>query len=202
MSKIILFGFFILITFSVLSQQNATLYFRNGSKLEGIAQITKFSEVKFQKNKESKKVKYSYRELDKIVIWDKDRNKYIEYRYKVPVSETPKLLEIILEGYVSIYRKTHLNFGGTLGTILYMTFDDNKTLAHKLGYIDVPPYKLSLFKEYIPDFNTKNKSIKKKLIKKVKRCKDILNKLEKEKKEFRKKGILDLVIYYNNNCKR
>ena len=199
MNKSSYFIFFLLsITLNVIAQKGeATLFFRDGTKIEGLARITKFSEIKFQKSKESKKITYNYKNIDKITIWEKKRKEYVEYVYKVPIGVKPMLLEIILKGNISIFRKTQLNFDRTFGTVLYMTNNDNKILAYRLGYISVSPYK-RLFSEHMPDYNTRNKSIKRKLFKRIKGCKEILNKIEN--KDFHKKGILDIVNYYNDNC--
>ncbi len=199
MKKKIFLAIVLISTILGAQNQKATLYFRDGTSATGLARIIGANvKIKFRKNKNSKKIFYSYKKVDKILIRENDED--VMYQFKIIQNKkTPLLLEILKEGKVTLYRNVRWNsFGGAptwnaTGTMYftkgytypisnYYVSRDNKDVVFHLGA------KGSLF----------TKNFKKAASEYFKDCKALVNKIQK--KEFRKKDIIEIVGFYNTNC--
>ena len=194
-SKILTIVCFLFLSKGISQNKNATLYFKNGTTLVGLAKITKFNEVKFRKSKGSKKSKFNSKTISRIIIQERTNN--IEYVYRtIKDRNHPILIEPIEKGEITIYKENQVNYNGSMSVILYIS-KGNGNMAFKLGVV---PYKdFSIFdKKYRPEYNPRAKRMLKTILNEVKDCSELMKKIES--KEFKKKGLLDIAKYYNKNC--
>lgn len=201
--KQLLFTLTLLITLSSFSQnQKATLFFRDGTSLEGLARITNFGDkIKFKKDKNSEKIIYNSQKVDKIVIRENDED--VTYQYKIIKNrKTPLLLEPLKEGKVTLYRDLKqgyspgmqmggygvggmgMNFGGgrSYSISSYYVSKDNGNIVIHLGD------KGTIF----------TKNFKKAASEYFKGCSELVKKIQS--KEYRKRDVVEIVEYYNENC--
>jgi len=113
MKKIIFILVFLVILPLAAQKNKATLYFRDGTVVEGLAKITSKKKIKFRKKKGSKKELYNYEDLDRVKItfnnWD--RLTISTYFYKKTELNKYSLLREIIKGKLSLYEKKIINSG-------------------------------------------------------------------------------------------
>ena len=87
----------------IAQNKKATLYFKDGTILTGLAKKTDFNEIKFRINKESKNVKYDSRTISKMIL--NEGKVDVEYVYRtIPDRKNPVLLEPLEKGNITIYK--------------------------------------------------------------------------------------------------
>ncbi len=186
----------------IAQKQKATLYFRDGTTQTGLAKLFDLSnfggKIKFRKDKNSNKIIYTSLEIDKISIRENDI--YVIYQYKIVENKgTIVLLELIAKGKVTLYRdqtqgyyssgtrmgggfnSSGVGMGRSYSINNYYVSKDNKNVSH-LGS------KGTLF----------SKNFKKSASEYFKDCSELVNKIQS--KEFKKRNIVDIVEFYNENC--
>lgn len=172
--------------------EKGTLFFRDGTIEKGYIK-KKDNELKFKKKiTDKKKTKYTYKKISKVIINEKGKD--IEYHYKIVKGKrknTPKLLQLILLGRVSLYKiaiqdqlgnnasPIYYNYNGAL----YYLSKENSHIAEHVGSKSIA---------------ITRKSIKKGLLNYFKNCSKLTKKIKN--KEFAKKDIIKIVEYYNTNC--
>lgn len=199
MKKLIILLIVLSSTISYSQRQKATLFFKDGTKIEGLAKITSFGDkIKFKKNKKSEKVFYNSQQIDKIVIRENDVDK--TYQYKIIKNKnTPQLLEPLKEGKVTLYRDLKqgynpgmsmggfgaggMTFGGGSYSIssYYVSKDGGNIVIHlgDSGTIFTKNFKKAA-SEYFSD------------------CAELVKKIET--REYKKRHIVEIVEFYNENC--
>ena len=185
---------------TILGAQNqkATLYFRDGTKLKGLAKLIRGgTEVKYRKDKKSKVIVYNSQKIDKITIRQSDID--VPYQYKIIKKKShPTLLEILKIGKVTLYRTVNINYygefypygaagprtgGGYSRTVIYYyASKNNSDFVTRLGK------RGSLL----------SKNFRKSIIKYFNDCPELVAKIKS--KEFRKRDIVEIVEFYNTNC--
>jgi len=180
------------------AQKNeATLYFRDGTVLEGFAKISQraFSvKIKFRKKIGAKKIFYTSKELEYFKIKKRENNKISirTYWYKKISGDSYTLLEQKEKGKVNLFvlfQVNHSSMPGPNGPIMtsssissyYVAKENEESLTH-LGS------KGSLF----------GKNFKKAASEYFRDCPELVKKIQD--KEYRKKHIEKVVKYYNENC--
>lgn len=201
--KKILFTLILLITLSSFSQnQKATLFFRDGTSLEGLARITNFGDkIKFKKDKNSEKIIYNSQKVDKIVIRENDED--ITYQYKIIKNrKTPLLLEPLKEGKVTLYRDLKqgyspgMQMGGYSAGGMGMNFGGGRSYSISSYYVSKDNGNIVI---HLGDKGTIfTKNFKKAASEYFKDCSELVKKIQS--KEFRKRDVVDIVEYYNENC--
>ncbi len=97
--------FFLCFTlFCNAQDQDAKLFFKDGSTLEGLAKITAANDIKFRVTKEDKFDVWSYVELDYVEFYNEDqvfKFKYVYFRHR----KEGTLMEVLTEGEISLYSK-------------------------------------------------------------------------------------------------
>jgi len=102
--------FLFLIPFSVFSQdQECIIYFKDGTSLEGYGMLKIVNildpkeKIKFRLTKKEKGDLWDFEDISKITFIGFEMTKTFEY-IKTSKYEDPKLLEILVEGEVKLYR--------------------------------------------------------------------------------------------------
>ena len=195
-------GIFLLLNQLTISSQNdrAILIFHDGSTVEGYGKLKSQDRVKFRKSKQDKAIKYHFRDLKKVTIY----NDYAETIYvyqKIKGKKMYEVMEVVVVGEMSLYKKvtygTHAGgmgaggFGGSGGVGFGMTTSytiedyyvkrkDEQEVTH-LGSTD-------LF----------SKNFKKAAGGYFADCPSLVKKIQT--KEYKKRDIEEIVSYYNSEC--
>lgn len=190
---------------AIAQKQKATLFLRDGTELKGLAKISAYgNNIKFRKEKGATRTNYTSKDLEYLIIREKvnahlgnirgDIKNTIYYYRKVQGSKSYKLLELLEKGKVSLYKKisegSFMTQNGVNGTMMmnsnsisdyYVAKNDEETVTH-LGTIGSPFSKnfKKAASEYFMD------------------CLELVNKIQN--KEFKKRNIVDIVEFYNENC--
>ena len=164
-----------------MKKQKATLYFRDGTTLEGLAKITSFNDIKFIKNKKSKKITYNSKLVYKLIIHNK--NVDIEFHYKIVFERpNPILLEVAVNGRLSLYRELQVSYYNASTPILYVA-KNNSDFAYIIGHTS--------------SGSTSNRS-KKEILNYVEDCPSLVKLIQNKK--YKSKNIEWIVKYYNEHC--
>lgn len=75
--------------------EDATLFFKNGDTLKGIAKITFDDRIKFKRGKKSAKEIFDYRDVKNLSLYDFPEKRFKNYTYKIIGGEKPIILEIL-----------------------------------------------------------------------------------------------------------
>jgi hypothetical protein len=200
MKKIILTIGILIISLNCKSQnQKATLYFRNGDTIQGLAKMSAWGKIRFRKNKQSTTENYDGKTVSKFDI--EEDSSYIPntYIYKLlqnkDYSSRPVLMKMITEGKINLYKITTtgtsapMGFGG-MGMGMGMSYSyenyyvcrDNSDIVIKLTTLGtfMGENFIKAASEYFND------------------CIDLVNKIEN--KVYRKKDIEEIVKFYNTKC--
>ena len=122
-----LFLFLFFNNFSVFSQdQECIIYFKDGTSLEGYGMLKIVNildpkeKIKFRLTKEEKGDFWDFEDISKITFIGFEMTKTFEY-IKTSKYEYPKLLEILVDGEVKLYRSPE--------TITYKLYFENNNLS-------------------------------------------------------------------------
>ena len=186
---------------SAISQKyKGILVFKDSTSIEGLAKLKSSGEIVFRKSKKDKKVKYSFDSLQYAKLYDPDGiHKY--YQIKVKGVPTPKILQLVQEGKVTLYKlnTTGMNTmnmgagaGGGFGAPMPMTYhysiDDYYVI--KEGEKEVT---------HLGSTNLFSKNFKKAASDYFSDCPVLVEKIQQ--KEYKKKDIEAVIRFYNNNCR-
>lgn len=169
-------------------REKAKLYFKDGTELVGFAKI-KSKKLNFYKEKrKGKVVKYNFEDLKYFEI--KYDGKYVSFYYKkIKGKDRSMLMELITTGKVILYRRAVSQkgdihtFNGGIGTPMGMPDKKISYYMAKNETDDVIKFKQKFKKEAKAFF---------------KDCKQLVELIGT--KNYRRKDILDIVDYYNNDC--
>jgi len=186
----LLFTLALLITLSSFGQnQKAKLFFKNGVVLEGYAKIKKDGrKIQFRTTKKSKIATYNSKEVDSIIIRNNDKD--ILFQYKIIKNQKkPTLLEPIKKGKVTLYRNMtqQYSFGIPIG-------------GYGVGEKEISSYYVSKNNEQLTDLGHSQslKSFSKAASIFFHDCPTLVVLITK--KRVKRKDIVDIVEYYNENC--
>lgn len=207
MKKIVIIIAFLFVLPITAQKEKAILHFKDGTSLKGLVKITiQEDQIKFRKDKKSKKVIYNSKEVQSIEIYDKETDlfnlkgdtKHAHYYYKkIKNKETypPRLLEIILDGKVKLYLdyiesstpsyigpNGMMMGGGSQSISKYYVSKENEYLVTHLG----------------DRGNLFSKNFKKAASEYFKDCPSLVKKIQD--KVYGKKDIEAVVTYYNTEC--
>tara|TARA_R110002072_G_scaffold274791_3_gene435753 strand:+ start:5541 stop:6104 length:564 start_codon:yes stop_codon:yes gene_type:complete len=177
---------FFSLSFIVFSQEKGhTIHTKSGATFFTKKYSTHKDDISFTSNKKRQNVSYS--QLDKIVYTGKKEKhnfikKYIQYS-----DNAGTLMVELVEGNVSLYTRSEMvaTGSGPMGptftnSITYYVKRTNEKIAVNIGINDL----FKSYKKTSTDFFSD--------------CPKLVSKLEN--KEFKKKEIEEVVIFYNENC--
>ncbi len=194
MSKKIIFILAIFICIASFGQnQKATLYFRDGTIIEGLIKFTLFEDqIKFRKNKKSEKIIYDYKVLKKFETTEEGES--VEYHYKINKSSryiTYPLVKLVEKGKKSLYSKQGWVYSAPMGpsggvgqsypvTIHYISDNESDFI-----------YNISSKKVFRGKFKKAGAEY-------FKDCQSLSEKISS--KELKYTDIVEIIKYYNENC--
>ncbi len=190
MKNIFITLFFLMIftqNHSQSTKQKATLYFNDGRELSCYARISgdyiRYADEKFKGNEE----KANPNNLKMLKIWMNDKLITLEYKTEVGKSK-PKLMELVIDGKVKLYRISDV-YDKKIG--FHSNSDMMKRKTSSTKYFLEEKNNTNLVFRFAKDFESKAKVYFKDCNLLVQKIGDI---------GFRQKDILEIVIYYNENC--
>ena len=105
MKRILLLLFFVFIGVTAQAQkQRATMILRNGDTLQGLAKFISNERVKFRKHEDYPRRNYNYREVSEIFINKEGKTKHFQYKVVQREESYIKLVEVISQGRLNLYR--------------------------------------------------------------------------------------------------
>ncbi len=188
----------------------ADIYYKDGKSFSGYGRLLKNNKVKFKRTKETKSLKVSFKLLDSVVIHTENGD-FLFKEVKVEKVKKPIVLEVLVTGKANLYGNTTL--------IMHRTFTQNgntnfTSSTKKVGYdktqnifgfnstrttdflLQMPGDKEPKF---LPLTNPLSSNFKKTTSEIFNDCPDLLAKIQSE--EFKKKDMVEVVIFYNEHCK-
>lgn len=173
---------------TIFSQKHeAIIYMRDSSKLKGLARITFDDIIKYRKDKNSRKQKFNYKTVDRIIINVNDIK--TEYQYKILAGEKPQLFEVNKRGALSLYSITNFstnNSGGmslSSSSTIYYVGKENSSIIEVITPMGIIGFKN--FKKHASRYFKKD-------------CPKLANKIKN--KEFKRVNIYEIVDFYNEKC--
>ena len=176
----------LLISFLSFSQNDkCIIYFKDGTKLEGLGKLKSNGQVKFRLDKESDKQNYHSSIISKIQFIN---YKVTTFEYKVIDDLNSEWLELIIKGKVSLYtisinhQQMGMNGGMSFGntTTYYFTCHNNDSQVYRIASVGTISRS---FKKTASDF--------------FKDCPKIVKKIHDE--TYKKDDLKRIVIEYNNS---
>ncbi|HBK71633.1 MAG TPA: hypothetical protein DDZ39_08275 [Flavobacteriaceae bacterium] len=175
-------------------KQEAILYFKDSTILKGLAKITHSKGIQFRTEKGEEKTEYSFEELKYIEIKEKKKSKeFTTYSYRILPESGYTLLKQIEVGKLNLYKffdVFHSSKSGPNGSMTtksssisrYYIAKENEEILTNLGINGL-------------EFG---KRFKKNASNYFSDCPELVLKIQKKK--FKKKHIVEVVKFYNENC--
>jgi hypothetical protein len=182
------FFLFINVTFSQ-DYREATIVFNDSTSIKGFAEI-KNNEIYFKLKQEDKPDKWSYDIAKGIIFSGYGFSGKLEY-LKSGKNSKPKILEVIEEGNINLYRESRM----------YYTSNGNTTAGKLPTNFSTYEFTTETFyvkkksEEFATDISFSFKTTAKKYFSD---CEKIIEKIKNGK--FTRKNIPDMVFYYNEYC--
>ncbi len=170
--------------------ESATLQLRNNETLKGKAKILTDRTIKFRQSKNDEKVIYNHTTVKELEIFED--GKFEVYKYKIIVGKRPILVKVIkeYEGTINLYA---IDFSVTSGTGPLFITDNFKHFYANKGTGDVVIKLGSSQQVYGGPY------FKKTSVKFFKDCPSLVKKI-KSKEYNRRRHIVEIIEYYNENC--
>ena len=174
-----------------VTKQAATLYFKNGEILNCFARVSGDYIRYATKPNTSKETKVNFKEVDHINLRNDDL--LIKLFYKLEQGKTkPRLMEKIIDGNVNLYKisNVHSNTFGILGNMTRNPHFGTKKTLNTQYFLDTKN-DTTVFRIQ-RNFNDTAKQY-------FEDCKELVQLIGND--GFRKKDLLNIVLYYNTYCK-
>ncbi|WP_190808398.1 hypothetical protein [Flagellimonas sp. S3867] len=182
---------------SLIAQKTeATILFKNGEVLTGLAKFKGEEKIIFRKTKKSEKQVFELDLVDTLKVHQKERSiTYTQVRIKD--SEKPKVLEMVSTGEkATLFRKISVGYNpgvpapGGYGTGAIPThYSISSSYVRKAGEDEAV---------YLGNNQLFSKNFKKGATELFQDCPSLIKKIEN--KEYKKKDIKDIIEFYNNEC--
>lgn len=181
---------------AIAQKDAATIYFKDGNKIQGLAKLINGNQVKFKKNKGDKPKKFHFKELEQVVINDREEpSTYVYLETKKDYFNVVRELEI---GMVNLYILEQTGYsspmfvGGTNGqmNMAHGTYYDIKNLYVRRG--------LNGEITHLGSNQLFSKNFKNAASTYFSDCPVLVEKIQS--KEFKKKHVRDIVNFYNLQC--
>lgn len=189
----------VLFTLSIYSQKGSgTIFFKGGKTLQGTIKIAVGDIVKYKKDKKSKKVKYSFKDIDRIEMYrGSDLDTYVFL--KIKDQDNPKVLEEIETGRVNLYRI--VTEGTTAGMPMMNGMGGGMVMGMGHSYSLKSYYTLKqgeVEATYLGSTRWFSKNFKKAASEYFNDCPTLVEKIQN--REFKKSDIREIVDFYNTSC--
>ena len=186
--------------------ESATLHFKDGESIKGIAKIVQSYKIKFKLSEKGKVSIWTNVMLKGITFHDVYQDKYLEYFYTD--IDFPRLGYIVDDGFITLYSQLYTNY-----TVHPSSFNSGlifpRTITEELK---TDYYAKRKDQELAISLSGRSKSLNKRILgidisfkgfKKVVKelmydCDEVLKKVDSN--EFNKNTIPEMIYYYNDFC--
>lgn len=197
-SVILLFVFAFYSQTSNAQRDRATLLFKNGSKLEGLADLKTSGKIKFRKGKKAQKTFFTFNEVDTLKIYE-DRKPKIFVQIAVKDEDEPKVLELVDAGKKTLYYRDVFT---SYGAPAMMPGAGGFNMTAGGGFYSVTNSYLRKPEQqeatYLASTNWLSKNFKKAASEFFADCPDLVTKIQN--RELKKKHLKEIITYYNSKC--
>lgn len=190
MKKSILILFLLLNSFVNAQDQEATLFFNDGSSLKGYGFIQDSHTIKFRLTLDDKPDKWTHHMVESIEFYGFNKVVRFEYQYKSLYSLHPRLLETVEVGNVNLYVDT-IGTSFFIPTNVFRTGVELRQMKIKGSYYIKKEGEDSVIKLNREFYYTRAQEY-------FKDCPSLVDKIKTEK--YRKSKRLDLIYFYNDLC--
>lgn len=201
--KNIIFVYFLLFGVFILTGQNKEVEFKykSGLIVKGLGKISGKSDLKFRKSRKDKKEKISFDELEWAIINDKEGNskKYVQLEIK---GKNKKIIvEELRIGRMNLYMNDFTSLGtgfasrSPIGSSGSLGFEGSNNYQVKNYFIKNEDED---YIEFFVSTDLFSKNFKKQARIFFQNCQLLVEKIES--KQFKKKDILEIIDFYNNEC--
>lgn len=174
------------------------LILKSGDSLTGLGKFSRGKKVKFKKNKASKAVKYNFKNLKRVQIYDEDE--IINYVYlKKKGKKIFRFYKELVRGEVSLYKIVVIGSAGGYGAVGHPGVPSGIRAGDSFSFVKY------FIKRKEDNGVTRfweesifSKSFKKAALDYFYDCKIIVEKVKK--KEYKVDNIVEMVEYYNTKC--
>lgn len=186
------------IVYSVSAQKTkAIIYFKDGTQKEGYGKLAASNSVKFKESKKGEVKKYTRDDLESVKIYtDEGIEKYVYV--KIENINNSMLVNEVLKGKLSLYKETQYNYNrGGFGM-------GASGMAFGIGssYKTTQYFLLKEGQNEAVNFGKKGglvtKNFKKVVKESLDECPGLVKKVESG--EFKRRDIVEMVEFYNQNC--
>ncbi len=192
MKKIVVF-ILIQFSFTVFAQEReATILFNDSTTVKGFAEVKK-EKIYFRVSLTSEVSEWNYDIAYGLIFSGYGYSEKYVYIMPGKYSKKPKLMEVIEEGKVNLYKESTLGYTVGIGVSASKSgIGAGPTLRHEFSTVY---YVKRKEEEYATDITF---SFKDNTTKYFSDCKALVEKIKK--REFIKKDIVAIVYYYNDYC--
>ena len=200
--KFITFGFILIANFAFSQNQDATIFFNDGSSIEGFGSIKK-NKIYFRASIDDKSDSWSYDMTKGITFLGFESTIKYEYVLLDEFSHPePQLLEVVEEGNVVLYARIRESYMGASFNTNGFNINSNRivtnnVVSYRSGRENVTTdlYVKRANEKYPTSLNS---GFYKKAAKYFSDCEVLTKKIDKG--EFSKTKIIEIVQYYNDIC--
>lgn len=198
--KVVLIIMILLCTVSAKAQKTkAVLIFKNGSQLEGLAQLNYWEQIKFRKERGGQRERFTFQEVDTLKLF-KDDKLAIYVQVKIKNSGIHKVLELVDQGKNLIHYREEIkvywaspstsNWNSMPSTNMGGGYDYTNSYVRKPGeneatYLASTSWLSGNFKKTASDYFAD--------------CPSLVSKIQN--RELKKRDLKEIIDYYNTQCK-
>ncbi len=183
---LLLFLLIAALTFSQAKKKKATLLFKDGTQLSCMARISGENIRYVENDTRAKEIVVDEKDLKGLKIWMND--KLIELHYKVEDGKSKsKLMELVIDGNMKLYRISDV-YDQNIGFNSTSVTEDKSSSTQY--FLESKENKENVIR-FSKNFNEVAKTY-------FADCSKLVDNIGKDK--FRKKDILKIVVFYNENC--
>ncbi len=201
MKNILLTFLSIFLFVSVSAQKHkATIYFKNGTSIKGLAKIDG-EKIIYKTSKKAKRKWFDHTTVNRIDIKDLGKSIYHRLYYKkINNSTSFQLLELYKRGRVSVYIFPHIDSNTPKNTNNNIRLGVSGGLTVLLTNNSKGNFYLCKNKsESVTNFSNKKKIFREETSEYFKDCPILVDKINSRK--FKSKHLIKIIDFYNKNCK-
>lgn len=173
-------------------KQQGTLYFSNGTVLEGLVKLKGTEKLKFKKNKKDKSTIYFWKDISKVTIFESGNGKFHFFNLNVKDKDKSIVLQQVYEGKIDLFKEVTVIHNYNI-----MMSDSNLTPSYSGKTEQVHFYLKKKDDTEVFQINL-DKSFKNVALNLFADCDKVVNKINE--KIYTKKNIQDIVFEYNYKC--
>lgn len=177
-------------------KDRAVLIFKDGTQLEGLADLKSSDKIRFRKEKRTEKQFYTFDEVDTLKVYE-DFDPIVYVQVRVKDKEEPKVLELANQGKNLVYYRDILQGymapammpGGGMPMTVGRFYSLTNSYVRRPGEDEAT---------YLGSSSWLSKNFKKAASDYFADCPHLVSKIQN--RELKKKHLKEIIAYYNTKC--